>query len=71
MITETKTHTVEKPTLLSIEEMKRDYTLFVLKQMNWNKMSTSRTLKISIKTLYNWLDKWGYKCEIHRDLVRR
>lgn len=44
---------------LTLAEIEKRYVLFVLKKNDGNKAKTAGDLGIAVKTLYNWLNKWG------------
>lgn len=44
---------------MTLEEIEKMYTLSELARHKGNKMATSRSLGLNIKTLYNKLNKWG------------
>ena len=47
--------------LLKLEEFKKDKVLSVLKLVNWNISKAARTLGVSRKTLYRWIEKYDWE----------
>lgn len=47
--------------LPTIEELNRDHLVFALKYYDGDKSKTARALGITVKTLQNWLNRWGLK----------
>lgn len=49
----------------TVDEVTREYAKVVYEANNRNKVKTATDLGISLKTLYNWLAKWGWHgCEV-------
>lgn len=50
---------VAEPPRLTVDELIKNYSLDILSLNNGDKTKTANDLGITIKTLYNWLHKWG------------
>jgi DNA-binding NtrC family response regulator len=46
------------PDLQALEEVRREYTLYVLERCRGNGVAAARTLGIDRKTLYRMLKRW-------------
>ena len=44
---------------MTIDQVIREHTMKTLEECEWNKLEAARRLDITIKTLYNWLHRWG------------
>ena len=56
-------------TMLSLEEMKRDYCLYVFKECGWNRTQAAKILLVDYKSLGTWLKKWGYRTVTEKKIV--
>jgi len=43
---------------LTLKELEKRYVMFVLRKNDGDKDKTAKDLGITLKTLYNWLNKW-------------
>jgi len=47
--------------ILSLDDMNRKHTLETLDRLHGNKSETARVLGITVRTLYNWLNRWNVR----------
>lgn len=57
--------------LKTLDQVCQDHVLYVLSVCDGSKWATARALGITVKTLYNYLHKWGLTEQYIRPVSRR
>ena len=52
---------IEPEELYDVDKVLLRTTLRALAKTDGNKMATARLLRVNVKTLYNWMERWGLR----------